>query len=295
MKFLCILLILGLIGFGVYKVGQHVAGLLKTKVISGTLVRYESAQPKDAHELKNMYAPVIVYSFGDKTYEEKSTVLVSSPDERRIGQKVAIAVNPLRPQEVRILETQNIHSFGWLKSLGPLLLLGRLLLLIVVLLPGVFGGWILHSRITFFKTAVIVPGKVVKFETHVSKGKDDRGRKTRTTMYTPVIEYTYQGETRTIKNNWSSSDRDAESRPFKIGINPKDPQDVRIFLRREYILAGLLVLFSITLVFAVLGVEVLYRLSLLAFILALVGTLIGTFANLIFKIDILEKLHLFGD
>ncbi len=134
------------------------------------------------------------------------------------------AVEKLKPS-VTSLETEPLHTYNSKKSNGKPKMhpgMGIVFILIGIALL-VFAGYTIKLKYEFIESAVTVTGKVIDFETHQSK--DDDGDYT--TMYAPVYEYEYNGDTYLHRSDVSSG-----SPSYEIGegvalfIQPDAPEKV---------------------------------------------------------------------
>ncbi len=92
-------------------------------------------------------------------------------------------------------------------------------------LSFVIGFLLLRSHRNFFKQAIIVPGIVteyIRFE-----GKNGEGD--RCTLYRKVISFEFDGQTHQFTPRSASSFKPKIGTLCKIGVNPNDIQDVRIY------------------------------------------------------------------
>jgi len=85
--------------------------------------------------------------------------------------------------------------------------------------------YLVISGYQFEQRSVIVQGKMIEYEIYTDR--EDNGAST--TMYTPVFQYEYKGETYTHKSKSSSSSQDyIIDEPVDIFVNPDDPSDILI-------------------------------------------------------------------
>lgn len=87
----------------------------------------------------------------------------------------------------------------------------------ILLVIGLIIGW---NSYRFLQVAQPVTGKIVDFTSYESIDKDDG---TRTTMYTPTIEYTWNGKTSVVKHNISTSNQPTIGEPIDLLIDPDEP------------------------------------------------------------------------
>ena len=101
------------------------------------------------------------------------------------------------------------------------------------------GAWLWHSRTNFFKQAIRVPGKVVRYSSYEERDEDSRHTKT---MFSEVVSYSFNGETREITSNFSSSSYDEANigQIRQVGINPNNPYEARIYSKGEFVIAVVL-------------------------------------------------------
>ena len=90
----------------------------------------------------------------------------------------------------------------------------------------IIGLFLLLSHRKFFKHAIILPGIITghsSFEHTDSKGRQ-------CTLYRKVISFEFDGQTRQFTNYRSaSSSKPKIGTSCKVGVNPNDIQDVRIY------------------------------------------------------------------
>lgn len=180
--------------------------------------------------------------------------------------------SPYAPQLLAFIKSENgknaiinfIHSYpnlfvGVAKSIKFIFVSLPFLL---ALTPGVFGAWLLYSRVTFFKNAIIVPGTIVKFierhdndKQHKHRGfhytNSQRDNETET-MYTPVISYSFNGQMRQITSHISSSHVNPSDigKQCQVAINPQNTYEARIYSKWDYAIAiGLMCFSGILLIF----------------------------------------------
>ena len=117
------------------------------------------------------------------------------------------------------------------------------LIFLASLIPGGIGTWLLYSRITFFKNAIIVPGTVVRYDEHKERSSESHKK---ITMYTEVVSYTYNGRTKEIISNMSSSEFNPEGigATCKVGVNPQNPYEARIYSKWDFAIGIGLICFS---------------------------------------------------
>ena len=97
--------------------------------------------------------------------------------------------------------------------------------IIIGCLSFVIGFLLLRSHRKFFEQAIIVPGIVteyIRFE-----GKNGEGD--RCTLYRKVISFEFDGQTHQVTSHSASSIKPKIGTLCKIGVNPNDIQDVRIY------------------------------------------------------------------
>lgn len=166
---------------------------------------------------------------------------------------IGLFLSPYLPKLLAFMKSENgrnatinfIRSYSYLfvgvtKSIK---LIFVSLPLLLALTPGVFGAWLLYSRGTFFKNAIIVQGAVVDFTKHYDREKD-------MTMYTPIISYFFNGQKRHIKSNISSNTRPDIGEQYQVAINPKNNYEARIYSKWDYAIAiGLMCFSGILLIF----------------------------------------------
>ncbi|MCP4411230.1 MAG: DUF3592 domain-containing protein [Gammaproteobacteria bacterium] len=93
-----------------------------------------------------------------------------------------------------------------------------------------FGCFMLFDTYSFRKVALEITGKLKGYEHHISRSKNGS-----TKMYTPVIEYNYQGDEYCFKSTISSS-----SMPYEIGetipvlLKKNDPDNARLKTNSRY-------------------------------------------------------------
>lgn len=123
------------------------------------------------------------------------------------------------------------------------------------------GAYLTYDTYNFRKIAVRSQGKLLGYESHISKSSKGH----RSTMYTPVIEFRCKGESYCFKATISRGDM-----PQKIGESvpvlylENNPHDARMFTNLRYWLGG---------IFAVMG--------LIAFVIGVASFRFDTFSLLI--------------
>ena len=250
---------------------QYIMFFRKTIIVPGVIVRYDEHKEKTG-DTQIMYAPVVSFSFQGQTREITSEYSSSSPS-KNIGEICKVGINP-NTQEARIYSVGNTWLFSLafifggiisfvvflfffpeltkiLPRISPKIIVAvfnifKCFLIIVLLAPGGVGGYLLYSRTMFFKKAIIVPGTIVRYDKHVEYDSNHK----KTIMYTGVISYSFEGTTKEIKSNWSSSNEGPIGETVQVGINPQNPYDVHIYSKGEFWLAiGLICFSSLCLIF----------------------------------------------
>ena len=94
--------------------------------------------------------------------------------------------------------------------------------------------WIYNRQQQFYNRAIPVQGTVISYTQYESDG-DDGGS---TTMYTPMFEYSYNGQTYTQPGEVSSSSRSYDiGEPVEIMVDPDNPSDMMVdsFMERWFV------------------------------------------------------------
>lgn len=115
------------------------------------------------------------------------------------------------------------------------------------------GSWLLYRHITFFKKAIMVTGTIVDYNARTAYDRDSDGRRRNTTMYTPVISYSYDGEKYEIISHWSSSSR-SKNETCQVGVNPDNPSDARAYYKADLVVAIVLICAGVLVWLAVLKI-----------------------------------------
>lgn len=115
----------------------------------------------------------------------------------------------------------------------------RMLLYSPVLIALFFvgmGAWLLYSHIAFFQKAIMVPGILVRYQ---ERTEYDRDSNTEKRLYTGVFAYSFDGEKREITSKFSSSSMDSADigKPCRVGINPQNTCEARIYSKGELAIA----------------------------------------------------------
>lgn len=254
---------------------QHIMFFRKAVAVPGTIVRYEEHPEENGG--KTMYAPVVSFSFQGQTREVTGKFSTGSLS-KGVGTICKVGINP-KTQEARIYSLGMTLLFFFALMLGGVVCfllfvffspeptkiflfisprtfvtVFMCFLAIVLLAPGGVGCYLLYSRTTFFKKAIIVPGTIVRQDEHVEYNSDGHGK---SAMYTNVISYSFDGTTREIKSNFSSSHPDSSSvgKTVQVGVNPQNPYEVHIYSNGEFWLAiGLICFSSLFLIFLILKI-----------------------------------------
>jgi hypothetical protein len=98
-----------------------------------------------------------------------------------------------------------------------------------------FGGYFLFDTYNFRKISQLVMGRLVGYESHISKSRKGGA----STMYTPVVEFPCNGETYSFKATISSS-----TMPYKVGESvpviylENDPHNARLRTNSRYLIGG---------------------------------------------------------
>lgn len=273
--FIVIFICVFLFALSVFLLLRQIVFSYKAVVVPGTVVRYEAhyqERKSISEENKKWYAEVVSFHFNGQKREIVRAVASDAPGHA-IGQKRKVAVNPDNVNDVSVVSVWN-----WLV---PVLLLGtsvflflffglflypsvlkylfihfnifRIFIMVFVSIwvyapywipfcLGGIGSWLWYSRTMFFRNAIMVPGTIVRYEKSIDRDRDSHETRT---MYTPVVSYSFNGESREIKSNISSSDINPADigKPCQVGINPQNPYEVRIYSKWEFMLAiGLVVI-----------------------------------------------------
>ncbi len=112
-----------------------------------------------------------------------------------------------------------------------LIVLAIALIFIKSILPFAIGAlffgvglWILLRDRIFFKKAIIVYGEISRI-TIMGGGSSNRRRRL---VYAPVVKYEYNGEVSEVAGNIYSPKMPQVGQVMQVGINPKNPKDVRV-------------------------------------------------------------------
>lgn len=108
------------------------------------------------------------------------------------------------------------------------------------------GGFSFWRDYRFFKRAIIVPGVVRKFVPRRVYGYLGA----RAVLYLPVVRFEFDGQVRQVTGTVYSRFKPKIGKPMKVGVNPQNIKDVRIYKKSNLILTGTI---------AVLGTIVLIR------------------------------------
>lgn len=108
------------------------------------------------------------------------------------------------------------------------------------------GGFSFWRDYRFFKRAIIVPGVVRKFVPRRVYGYLG----TRAILYLPVVRFEFDGQVHQVTGTVYSRFKPKIGKPMKVGVNPQNIKDVRIYKKSNLILTGTI---------AVLGTIVLIR------------------------------------
>lgn len=95
---------------------------------------------------------------------------------------------------------------------------------------GGTGGTLWWRERRFFKRAIMVPGVVTSYEQ--KRGKQN------STLYTPVVQFEFDGQTRRAAGTLYSSGKPKPGTPMKVGVNPRDITDARVFQRASLVMSG---------------------------------------------------------
>ena len=101
--------------------------------------------------------------------------------------------------------------------------------MIAILFGVVFvaiGLWKLYSRHKFFKKAIIIQGVITGYKSYRDDG---------TTMYTPIATFEFDGQKRECVDSFSSSWKPTIGKLCKIGVNPNNIEEARIYSTGETI------------------------------------------------------------
>lgn len=87
------------------------------------------------------------------------------------------------------------------------------------------AAYFIVSNYKFSERAITVKGKVVNYDSYLSRD-DDGGS---TTMYTPTFEYEFQGKNYTHKSTTSTSSKDYEINELvDVLVDPEEPTEILI-------------------------------------------------------------------
>lgn len=109
-----------------------------------------------------------------------------------------------------------------------------------------FGGFAFWRDYRFFKRAIIVCGVVRKCVPR----RVYRYLGARAVLYLPVVRFEFDGQVRQVTGTVYSRFKPKIGKPMKVGVNPQNIKDVRIYQKSSLILTGTI---------AVLGTIVLIR------------------------------------
>ena len=99
------------------------------------------------------------------------------------------------------------------------------------------GGVSFWKEYRFFKRAIIVPGVVTDYELH----RGDRN------MYSPVVRFEFDGQSRRVTGTTYSSFKPKTGTPMKVGVNPQNIEDARVYQKSGLILTAVTAVLGIVL------------------------------------------------
>lgn len=94
---------------------------------------------------------------------------------------------------------------------------------------AVVGGLCFWSDYCFFKRAIIVRGVVTDYT--VRHERDG-------TLYSPVVQFEFDGQSRRVTGTTYSSFKPKIGKQMKVGVNPKNIEEVRLYQTSGLILTG---------------------------------------------------------
>ena len=124
-----------------------------------------------------------------------------------------------------------------------------LAILFGILLMGL-GCYLWRRHRKFFKHAILVPGAISSYTTYESKG--EHGHKT--TMYTPVISFEFDGKSRTVSYPISSSSKPEIGKAYQVGVNPYNIEEARVYSKGE--IAAIWIVTAMGLILLFLGIAI---------------------------------------
>lgn len=101
-------------------------------------------------------------------------------------------------------------------------------------LVAALGGFAFWRDYRFFKRAIIVCGVVRKFVPR----RVYRYLGTRAVVYLPVVRFEFDGQSRRVTGTTYSSFKPKIGKPMKVGVNPQNIEDARVYQKSSLILTG---------------------------------------------------------
>ena len=96
------------------------------------------------------------------------------------------------------------------------------------------GGFAFWRDYRFFKRAIIVCGVVRKFVPR----RVYRYLGTRAVVYLPVVRFEFDGQVRQVTGTVYSRFKPKIGKPMKVGVNPQNIEDARVYQKSNLILTG---------------------------------------------------------
>lgn len=151
----------------------------------------------------------------------KETLNITTEEALRLTEKLKEEVDGALPHDefkFMMEEAQQKPSVDVGGVVGTIFMsIGGIMLAVVVYLS--------ISNYQFSQRAVSVKGKVIDYETYLSRGENG----STTTMYTPTFQYKFGGKTYTYKSNTSTSNQEYEiDESIDVLVDPKEPQEILI-------------------------------------------------------------------
>lgn len=97
-----------------------------------------------------------------------------------------------------------------------------------------FCGFSFWNKYRFFKRAIIVPGVVRDFESR--RFREYFGFPI--FIYWPVIQFEFDGQVRQVTGTVYSRFKPKIGKPMKVGVNPQNIEDARVYQKSSLILTG---------------------------------------------------------
>lgn len=247
---------------GIYIACSNIIFYKNADIVNGTVLRYDKAS-RDG-----MYRAVYTYFVNGVKYEATSPEMSSSsPDNENIGKDFKIAVNKKDPTQAKLVPElikevliftpgtiiAGLMFFALAFFFSPYVdnkklfsfAVNIIMFFVVIFVPvglGATGTWLLYDNYKFFKNAVIIQGTVVGFKSH--KSEDEKGKKRK--MYAEKVAYTFNGIEGEIVSKSSSSHYDSHAigQARKVGVDPRNPYDARIYSKWYPVIPSILIFIS---------------------------------------------------